>query len=167
MPRYGHLEWTVKYAPGTLMGKGYDPAGNVMATDVVETTGLPASLRLTAARTTLRADSEDLTPIEVDVLDAQGRIVPTADNPVTFKVSGAGHVAGVGNGDAGDHDPDKADYGHAFNGKCLVSVGAEGKTGSIQLTATSPALKSATLRLRAVKPSKAFDRAISTPGVTP
>jgi len=166
MPRYGHVGWTVKYSPGTLIGKGYDLTGKVMATDVVETTGVPASLRLTTARTTLAADSEDVTPIEVDVLDAQGRIVPTADNLVTFQVSGPGHMAGVGNGDAGDHDPDHADFRHAFNGKCLVCVSAEGKTGSIQLTATSPGLRPATVHLRAVTSSKALERAVLGPVVS-
>ena len=72
VPRFGHLDWTVKYAPGVLSAKGYDTRGNVMATDTVETTGAPKSLRLTATRTTLAADGEDLTPIEVNVLDSQG-----------------------------------------------------------------------------------------------
>ena len=81
------------------------------------------------------------------MLDAQGRIVPTADNLVTFEVSGAGRVAGVGNGNPGDHDPDRASYRHAFNGKCMVIVGAGQTSGSILLTANSPGLRSATLRL--------------------
>jgi beta-galactosidase len=149
MPPYGHLEWQVKYAQGALSANGFDDAGKVTATDKVETTGVPTSLRLKTDRTTLAADGEDLAPVEVDVLDAQGRIVPTADNLVTFEVSGAGHVAGVGNGDAGDHDPDRASYRHAFNGKCMVVVGAGQTSGSILLTANSPGLKSATLRLQA------------------
>ena len=33
MPRNEHLEWTVKYAPGTLRAKGYDARGKVTATD--------------------------------------------------------------------------------------------------------------------------------------
>jgi beta-galactosidase len=166
MPRYGHLEWTVKYAPGTLEAKGYDAGGALVATDSDETTGAPASLRLTTTRTTLDADAEDLTPVEVDVLDAQGRIVPTADNLVTFEVSGAGHVAGVGNGDAGDHDPDKASYRHAFNGKCLVIVGAGDKAGSIQLAANSAGLRSATLDLQAVKSRAPLGEAGATAGTS-
>ena len=153
MPRYGHAQWTVQYAPGTLMAKGYDATGKVTAADVVATTGAPASLRLRTERTRLTADGEDLSPVEVDVLDAQGRIVPTADSLVAFTVRGAGHVAGVGNGNPGDHDPDKADYRRAFNGKCLVIVGAGQKTGSIRLEASSAGLEPATLRLRAVKRS--------------
>jgi beta-galactosidase len=149
MPRNGHLEWRVKYAPGSLSAKGYY-AGMVAASDTVETTGAPASLRLKTDRTSLLADGEDVTPVEVDVLDAQGRIVPTADNVVTFAVAGAGYVAGVGNGNPGDHDPDHASYRHAFNGKCLVVVGAADHRGSIHLTATSPGLKPAEVALHAI-----------------
>ena len=128
--------------------KGYN-GSSVAASDTVETTGAPASLRLKTDRTTLVADGEDVTPVEVDVLDAQGRIVPTADNLVTFRVEGPGCVAGVGNGNPGDHDPDKAGFRHAFNGKCMVLVGATDKTGGIVLTATAFRAKEAVLHLSA------------------
>jgi beta-galactosidase len=147
MPRNGHLEWTVRYAPGRLTANGYD-GSTVAATDTVETTGAPAALRLRTDRTTLAADGEDLTPVEVDLVDAHGRIVPTAGNRVTFSVTGAGHIAGVGNGNPSDHDPDKASERRAFNGKCMVIVGAGEQPGAIRLTATSPGLKPAVLSLR-------------------
>ena len=149
MPRYRHAEWDVPYAPGTLEARGYDAAGKLIASDKVETTGAPASLKLTTDRTTLTADGEDLTMIEADVLDAQGRIVPTADDLVTFSVTGAGHVAGVGNGDPSSHEPDKAKQRHAFHGKCLVIVGANEQPGAIRLTAAAPGLNGASLSLKA------------------
>ena len=151
MPRNQHLEWDVKYRPGTLEAKGFNGSDRfvALATDRVETTGVPTFLRLVADRTTLTADGEDMIPVEVDVLDAQGRIVPTAGDLVKFAIKGAGVIAGVGNGNPGDHDPDKADYRHAFNGKCLVVVGAGDHTGKITLQASADGLKPATLKLRA------------------
>ena len=148
MPKNGHLAWSVPYAPGTLEARGYTN-GQIIATDKVETTGAPAALKFTTDRTVLTADGEDLTMVEVDVVDAQGRIVPTASNLVTFAVTGAGHVAGVGNGDPSCHEPDKAKYRSAFNGKCLVIVGAGETLGNIRLTATAPGLKPAVLSLAA------------------
>ena len=88
---------------------------------------------------------------QVDVLDARGRIVPTADDLATFAVNGV--VADVGNGNPGDHDPDKASYRHTFNGKCLVIVGAKEKSGAITLGATATGLKPATLELRSLAPT--------------
>ena len=147
MPRNEHLDWDVPYAPGTLSAKGYH-GETVAAATTVETTGAPASLRLSTDRTTLTADGEDVTPIKVEVLDASGRVVPTANNPVAFQLKGAGHLAGVGNGDPGDHDPDQGSSRKAFNGLCLVIVGASEKPGDIQLTATAPGLTTAHLSLR-------------------
>ena len=151
MPRNGHLSWSVPYAPGTLEVRGVDAAGKVIATDKVETTGAPTALRLTTDRTTLTADGEDLTMVEADIVDAQGRIVPTADTLVTFQVTGAGRVVGVGNGDPTSHEPDKAFYRHAFNGKCLVIVGAGDRAGDISLTAAASGLTGAGLSMKAGK----------------
>jgi len=151
MPADGHLSWSVPYAPGTLEARGVDAAGKIIATDKVETTGAPAALRLMTDRTTLAADGEDLTMVEADVVDAQGRIVPTADTLVTFQVAGAGHVAGVGNGDPTSHEPDKAFYRHAFNGKCLIIVGAGDRTGGISLSAVASGLTGAGLSMKARK----------------
>ena len=149
MPHDGHVEWPVPYAPGTVLAKGYDASGKLTGTDKVETTGAPASLRLTTDRKALTADGEDVTMVTVAVVDAQGRVVPTADNRVTFTVTGAGHVAGVGNGDPSDHDPDKANFRRAFNGLCMVVVGAAETPGRIHLIASSPGLKSVSLGLAA------------------
>jgi beta-galactosidase len=151
MPKNGHLAWSVPYAPGTLEAKGYGSDGKTIAMDKVETTGAPAALRLSTDRTKLTADGEDLTMVEVDVVDSQGRVVPTADNFVSFEVSGAGHVAGVGNGNPSSHEPDKAAYRHAFNGKCLVIVGAGENAGDIHLTASAFGLKGAELEMTAGK----------------
>ncbi len=146
MPRNGHLSWPVPYAPGTLEAKAFTDNA-LVASDTVETTGPPARLRLTTDRTTLTADGEDVTMVAVDVVDAQGRVVPTADNEVTFAVSGAAHVAGVGNGDPSSHEPDKASRRHAFNGRCMVIVGAGETPGPIRLAASAPGLKADTLAL--------------------
>ncbi len=146
MPRNGHVAWQVPYAPGRLEARGYS-AGRVIASDAVETTGPPAQLRLTPDRTTLTADGEDTIPVAVEVLDAQGRLVPTADNLVGFHVRGSARIAGVGNGDPSSHEPNKAPQRRAFNGKCMVLIQAGDHPGPIQVTATAPGLKPASVPL--------------------
>jgi beta-galactosidase len=148
VPAYGHVSWTVPYTPGTLVVKGYT-GGSLVASNQVSTTGAPASLRLTTDRTTLTADGEDLTVVYASVLDAQGLVVPLASNLVTFSVSGAGYVAGVGNGDPSSHEPDRATQRHAFNGWCMALVGSTSSVGALSLVASSPGLSSATLNLQA------------------
>ena len=44
--------------------------------------------------------------ITVEVVDAAGRHVPTADCEVSFRLAGPGRIRGVGNGDPSSHEPD-------------------------------------------------------------
>jgi len=146
MPKNGHVNWSVPYAPGTLTAKAYT-GDKLIASDTVVTTGAAAAVRVTTDRTKLTADGEDVTMVFVDVVDTVGRVVPTADNLVSFTLTGAGHIAGVGNGDPSCHEPDKASRRSAFNGHCLVIVGANETPGSIQLTASATGLTPASLTL--------------------
>ncbi len=150
MPRNGHVHWSVPYTPGTLEARAAS-RGQVTATDKVETTGPPAALKLTTDRTTLTADGEDVTMVEVDVVDAAGRVVPTASNLVTFSLLGGGRIAGVGNGDPVSHEPDQASRRSVFGGKCLVIVGAGDAPAGLALTARSPGLQSAALRISVLR----------------
>ncbi len=100
------LSWQVKYAPGTLSAKGFDDAGNVIAETKVETTGDATQIQLTSDRKTINADGEDVAVFTVSALDAQGRVVPVAQNKINFRIEGAGNIIGVGNGDPSCHEPD-------------------------------------------------------------
>ncbi len=149
MPRNGHLEWHVPYAPGRLEARG-DDGGAMLASDAVQTTGPPAALRLSSDEMTLAANGEDISPVAVSVVDAQGRVVPDASTLVTFHVIGAGQVAGVGNGDPSSHEADDGTQRHAFNGLCLALVRAGSAPGAIRVTATAPGLAPGVLDLKVV-----------------
>jgi beta-galactosidase len=100
------LAWPVKYAPGTLLARGYQHGAEVLASQV-ETTGEPASVHATPHKSTLQADGQDVAIIAVQANDAQGRLVPTASNPIAFEITGPGRIIGVGNGDPSSHEPDQ------------------------------------------------------------
>jgi len=153
MPKYEHLSWSVPYTPGTVEARGYS-GGKLIASDKVETTGVPAAIRLKTTRTKLLADNEDLSPVEVEIIDAKGRVVPDASNLIQFEVEGPGAVVGVGNGDPSDHDPDKATKRKAFSGLCMALVGAKGDAGKIVLTATGSGLRSASIEITTRKADK-------------
>ena len=105
MPRNGHLEWKVIYAPGKLEALAFRndrPA----ETDSVETTGAPVKLVLTPDRDALSGDGEDAVPVAISAVDARGHAVPTANLKVDLSVEGAGALIGVGNGDPSSHEAD-------------------------------------------------------------
>lgn len=143
MPQYSHLEWQVKYAPGTLSAIGCDDQGKITARTKVETTGKPAAIALEPDQSVLSADGKDISLVTVRIIDAQGRTVPMASNEVTFNVTGAGQLLGVGNGDPDSHESDKGTKRCAFNGLCLAIVQSSDAPGAITLEAESPGLKSA------------------------
>ncbi len=99
------LSWLVNYTPGTLEARGYS-GGVVIAETKVETTTEPYAVQLTPDRATINADGEDVSVFTVSVIDAQGRVVPTAGNKINFAAAGAGKILGVGNGDPSCHEPD-------------------------------------------------------------
>ncbi|HWA87510.1 MAG TPA: DUF4982 domain-containing protein, partial [Opitutus sp.] len=106
MKPQSELKWKVPYAPGTLSAKGYT-GGKLVAETQVVTTGAPAAVQLMADRATIDADGEDASVVTVAVVDADGRLVPTAGDHVSFELDGPGRIIGVGNGDPSCHEPDQ------------------------------------------------------------
>jgi beta-galactosidase len=152
MKKDSHLAWNVKYAPGTIEARGFKD-GKPVLTAKRETAGPAAKLVLSADRKEVSADGEDVAMFAVEVQDAQGRTVATADNEVTFRLSGEGRVMGVGNGDPTNHEPDTASSRKAFCGLCMAVVQASKTAGSITVEASSPGLApaSVTIASKAVK----------------
>lgn len=142
-----HVEWKVKYAPGVLEARG-SKNGQVALTAKRETTGPPAKLMLRPDRQKIAGNGEDVSVITVEIIDAQGRLMPIASNEVTFKIDGPGRLIGVGNGDPSCHEPDKADKRSAFNGLCVAIVQALKQPGEIRVTATSAGLESASVTIQ-------------------
>ena len=150
--RNSHVEWKVKYAPGVVEVRG-TKNGKVTLTDRRETTSATAKLALRPDRQKIAADGEDVSAITVEVLDAQGRLVPVASNEVTFKVVGPGRLIGLGNGDPSCHEPDKPaspieGKRSAFNGLCMAFVQTLKQPGEIRVEAAAAGLESAVVILQ-------------------
>ena len=109
--------------------------GKVVLVEKRETTGQPESIRLTPDRNDINADGEDVAILRVEVLDKEGRAVPTADNLISFKVTGEGALIGVGNGDPNCQESDKAPKRSLFNGLAQVIVQAGKIPGTITVEA--------------------------------
>ncbi len=140
--------FTLPYAPGTLKAVGVNGDQEV-AINTIETAGAPASLKLTADRTTLHADGEDLSYITVEAVDAEGRHEPNESAEVHFTVSGPATIEAVGNGDGQSTESYRGNQRALFHGRALVIVRTTTGTGAIHLEATAPGLSSASVELHA------------------
>lgn len=146
-------EWTVPFSPGTLRSVGLDERGRVLATNELRTAGRPARIRLQSDTQWPSAKPENVTTVRATVMDAQGVPVPSATNLVTFKVSGAGSILAVDNGDDASHEPFQATARHAYGGECAAFVRATRANAAITVTASAPGLKSGSLTLWATAPA--------------
>jgi beta-galactosidase len=142
------LLWEVPYEPGKLEAIGKTADGKIVSF-AVKTAGKPAKIKLTPDRKVLKANRQDVSYVAVQLLDANGVPVPFANNNITFEVSGAGKLAGVGNGDQQSHTPLKGKQMEAWQGKCLAIVQSTNKKGEIIITARSGKLSVATAVLMA------------------
>ena len=124
----------MKYEPGVLEARA-SKDGKVVLVEKRETTGEPVSIRLTPDRTEINADGEDVSVLHVEVLDKEGRMIPTADNMIRFKVTGEGKLIGVGNGDPNCQESDKDPKRSLFNGLAQVIVQATRTPGTITVEA--------------------------------
>lgn len=106
MTKNSHLEWKVKYAPGTLEAICYNK-GVKTVTDKVQTTGDASTIKLSANNTAIKANKEDISVLTIEVLDKNNLHVPIANNEITFTIEGPGKIIGVGNGDPTSLEKDK------------------------------------------------------------
>jgi beta-galactosidase len=139
-----HLSWDVPFAAGTLTAKGVKD-GKVIRTAEIETTGRPAKLALVPDRPAISRGPSDVAHVTVKVLDQEGRVVPTANDEITFTLTGAGRILGVDNGQPDSHESYQGPSRRAFHGLALVVVQANGNPGTVRLSASAPALAPAQL----------------------
>ena len=138
----------VPYAPGTLKAVGVK-GDRAVAESVLTTAGQPARLRLTADRSAVQADGQDLSFVTVEAVDADGRFQSNADQEVQFAISGPGVIAAVGNADGRDTESYQGTRRKLYQGRALVVIRTSKQGGPIRLTATAPGLSDAAVTIEA------------------
>lgn len=168
----------VAWQPGTLRAVATGADGH-RSEHVVQTTGAPVALRLTP-RTGPRGfvmDGADIALVDVEVVDAQGHRVPTANDKVAFALTGpAEWRGGIAQGDSsGKVRPTQAVPGEVVPGTTPTAGTARGEDnhilsrtlpveagvnrvllragqapGTVRLTASAPGLRTAALSISTV-----------------
>jgi beta-galactosidase len=134
LDRY-RLRWNnVKYEPGTIEVVAYDADGREADRTRQVTAGEPVALKLEADRTLLKADGDDMAFITISMVDKNGTFCPTADDELTFEVSGAGVYQAACNGDATSLEPFTQPQMKLFSGQLVVIVRTTETAGNITLT---------------------------------
>jgi beta-galactosidase len=131
----------VDYQPGTLVAKGFTN-GKQTGSNTLKTAGKPTRIRLIADRGTINADLNDLSYVNVEIIDEKGNVVPSVDDmEVTYELSGNATIAGVGNGNVADMSSFQQNHKKVYQGRGLVIIRPIGTPGKVILKAKSNSLK--------------------------
>src|SRR5699024_404618 len=132
--------WNVPFGPGVIKAIGTNE-GKKAASDSLETAGKPAKIILTTQQESISNTWDDVSYIDVKVVDSKGVVCPHADNRIKFSLSGSGKIIAVDNGNPRSHEPYQASKRKMYKGKGIAVIRAIKDSGSIKLTATSPGLE--------------------------
>lgn len=128
--------FTIPYQEGTLKAVGMDKDGNVIESTILKSAGKAASLRLTADRSTIKGDGQDLSFITVEVVDKDGVIDPNAEIDITASIKG-GTIQAIGNASLKDTIPYVGNRCKTWKGRAMIVVRADQRKGYISLTINS------------------------------
>lgn len=152
VPREGKLPRSVTfetvYRPGTVEAVSYS-GGREVSRTALETSGVPAEIRLKPDKKTMHADGHDLVCVDIEIVDARGRVVPNAEIELSAEVSGGGWLAGFGTGNpvtAEDYTEGKT---VSWRGRALAVIRAGYTCGDTVLTVSADGLGKETLRISA------------------
>lgn len=141
LDRY-RLRWNnVKYEPGEIRVVVFDEKGNKIGEDSRHTSGNPAQIVLSAeyaddATKALKANGHDMAFITVSLVDKDGNLCPTADDQLTFEVTGDGTYQAACNGDATSLEPFTQPQMKLFGGQLVVVVRSTKTAGTMTLKVT-------------------------------
>lgn len=133
------LNWKVNFETGAIKAVGYNK-GTTAANFELRTAGKGAKILLSADKSNIRNNWEDVVFVEAMVVDENGVIVPEANDLINFDVSGDGYVAVVDSADNTDLDPFQATKRRAFQGRVFAMIKADKDTGKIIVKATGSGL---------------------------
>ena len=122
--------------------------GKIVARHRIETTGKPKGLVAQTDNLAWKADGMDLQHVQVSLVDNKGRCIQTAQDQVSFQVTGDASIVGVINGDINSEELTVGNSHRLYNGSCVVILRAGRKPGPVTLTVTAENQKGTKVKLQ-------------------
>lgn len=157
--------FNVPYEAGKIEAKAFQADGKTEITETegrssAETPKAAAKLAAEADRTEIKADGTDVSYVTIDVQDADGKFVNSAEPEITVSVEGDGRLLGLDNG----VQADVTAYGNpsrkAGKGKLLAIVQSTKDAGEFTVTASAEGFADATVKIQTKKENNAAEKNI-------
>jgi hypothetical protein len=139
-------QFQVNYHPGELKAVGME-SGKEKESAILRTTEKKKKIRLTPDHKQIGNSRNDLSYIQIELIDDKGQIVPDADCPVHLSASGQGEIAAAGNASPTDMESFRSLTPKTFHGRALAIVRPVGQVGVIVLKAVAPGLPEASVEV--------------------
>lgn len=143
------IEWWVPYAEGHLIAIGKNN-GVEVTRDTLSTASAPARINLSTGMNKIFADRQDVSIVELELLDEKGNLVPDKDLNVVFSITGPGKLIGIDNGNQDSDEPFKSNARHTRFGKLIAIIQSDGKPGTITVSAKCQELPEGQLIIHAL-----------------
>ncbi len=137
-----YLSWEVEFEEGVLKAEAKNKTGEICTRELC-TVGKPAKLEMNTEDADIAADGQDISIVEIQVLDAAGNHVYMADNEIYMTIEGPGEIIGMENGDARELEPYSSKKRKAYHGRLAVYVRGGTIPGEILLKAEAQGLEPA------------------------
>ena len=128
------FQWQVPYEPGELKAIAYKDRRKAAAT-IHRTASDPVVIRLETDTSELAVDRTDIAHVTFTARDAEGTLVPWANDPLHFEFRGPVRHLGFDNGNHTDLTPHRSKRRDLFHGMGLGIFQAIDETGPIEITA--------------------------------
>jgi beta-galactosidase len=143
----GIFRWRVPFQPGELKAVGSQDGHKVDTR--LRMAGPPARLELIPDQTDLVADGHDVSQIELRLVDKSGVLVPDGAALCSVKVTGAGKLLGLDNGNQRDMTALTQPTRKLNQGRAFLIVQSLRRAGAINVTVSVEGFPDAKLNLRA------------------
>ena len=135
----------VRYEPGELKAVGYR-GGKAVCEKIVRTAGEPEQISVTADRTFIKADGDDMVFIVAEIKDENGVLCPNAALQLSFELDGPGEIVAVDNGDQTSLESFHSHSHNTFNGLCVGYIRSLPESpGKLTVKVSSPSLQGASI----------------------
>ena len=126
------IVWNVPYTPGHIEAQGINGTDTVAYFDI-RTASDPVALKATADRSELKADGQDLSYVQLQLVDKDGIPVQHKNMHIKGTIEGEGKLIGLINNDLRRTTPFTSTEDDTYFGRAFAIVQSTHKSGTIRL----------------------------------
>lgn len=140
------ISWDVPFEKGTLKAVARNN-GNEVASSTLYTTGDAVVINASCEKQSLKSGKQDIAHIFVNLEDANGNTVYSAQNEIICEIEGPVRLLGMEDANPANTEDYKDNRQHAYHGRLLIYLQSLDNTGTAKVRLTSPGLQEAVLTL--------------------